>query len=247
MSLTEEPGADGDVTVRGSLKRTETERERLAQQLYDRFHPVMGALGLLFVVVVLGQGPATEGSVLQRALLVATWLLWAVFVAEYLLRLVIAPSTTAFLRRTWWQILFLVVPVLTLLRALLILRMARPTRVALAAFRGGRSARATLTGRAAWLAVLTSIVVFAAADVLYQVAHIQPYGSALHAAALAAITGEPTGSTSGLARVLDIVLALYAVVFFATLAGILGAFFLEHGGEQRAAAPVVSSAARDTR
>ena len=51
--------------------------------------------------------------------------------------------------RTWWQLLFLVVPVLTLLRALLILRVARPTRVALAALRGGRSARATLTGRAA--------------------------------------------------------------------------------------------------
>ena len=225
-----------DLTVRGCLQRSPTSRERLAQVLYDRLHPAMAALGLLFVVLVLAQGPVAEGTSLQRTLLGATWVLWAVFVAEYVLRLVIAPSTMKFLRRTWWQLLFLVVPVLTLLRALLILRVARPTRVALAALRGGRSARATLTGRAGWLAVLTAIVTFASADVLYKVAKIRPYGTALHAAALAAIAGEPTGSNHGLAQVLDVVLAVYAVVFFAALAGSLGAFFLEQ--QRRGSAPL---------
>lgn len=222
-----------DLTVRGCLRRSATSRERLAQDLYDRLHPAMAALGLLFVVLVLAQGPASEGTTLQRALLAATWVLWVIFVAEYALRLVIAPSTTTFLRRTWWQLLFLVVPVLTLLRALLILRVARPTRVALAAVRGGRSARATLTGRAAWLAVLTAIVTFTSADVLYQAARIRPYGTALHAAALATVAGEPTGGDHGVAQVLDVALAVYAVVFFAALAGSLGAFFLE---QQRQAA-----------
>ncbi len=224
--------AVADLTLRGCLDRTPTERERLAGDIYYRLHPAMAALGLLFVVLVLAQGPAREGSPLQRALLVSTWVLWAVFVAEYVLRLVIAPSTATFLQRTWWQLLFLVVPVLTLFRVLLILRVARPTRVALAAIRGGRSARATLTGRTAWLAVLTTIIVFAAADVLYEVVGIHPYGDALHAAALAAVTGEPTGSNQGVAQVLDVVLAVYAVVFFATLAGILGAFFLEQRRER---------------
>lgn len=216
-----------DLTLRGCLRRSANARERLAQQVYDRLHPAMTALGLLFVALVFAQGPAAEGTTLQRALLAATWVLWAVFVAEYALRLVIAPSTWTFLRRTWWQLLFLIVPVLTLLRALLILRVTRPTRVALAAVRGGRSARATLTGRAAWLAVLTAIVTFASADVLYQVGRVRPYGTALHAAALATVAGEPTGSEHGVAQVLDVLLAVYAVVFFAALAGSLGAFFLE--------------------
>lgn len=44
--------------------------------------------------------------------------------------------------------------------------------------RGGRSARATLTSRAASIAVLTAIVVFASADVLHQVAGFRPYGNA---------------------------------------------------------------------
>jgi voltage-gated potassium channel len=198
----------------------------------------MAALGLLFLVVVLAQGPAQEGSRLQRILLGFTWVLWAVFVAEYVLRLVIAPSTSAFLRRTWWQLLFLLVPVLTLVRALLVLRVARPTRVALAAFRGTRSAGAALTSRVGWLAVITTIVVFAAADVLYHVAAIRPYGEALHVAALASITGEPTGSSRAVGQIMDVALAIYAVVFFASLAGMLGAFFFEH----RAA---VSPARRD--
>lgn len=231
--------AIADLTVRGCLQRSATSRERLAQHLYDRLHPAMAALGLLFVVLVLAQGPATEATALQRALLAATWALWSVFVAEYALRLVIAPSTTQFLRRTWWQLLFLVVPVLTLLRALLLLRVARPTRVALAALRGGRSARATLTGRAGWLAVLTAIVTFASADVLYQVARMRPYGNALHAAALASVTGEPTGSDHGLAQVLDVALAAYAVVFFAALAGSIGAFFLEQARQPPQTGPGV--------
>lgn len=231
-----------DLRIRGSLREDPTERERIAQLVYDRLHPAMAALGLLFVVLVLAQGPVQEGTVLQRGLLAATWVLWAVFVAEYLLRLVIAPSAWRFLRRTWWQLLFLAVPVLMLARAILILRVARPARVALAAVRGGRSAGATLTSRAGWLAVVTAIVVFGAADVLYSGGGIRPYGAALHAAALAAITGEPTTSPRGIGQVLDVVLALYAVVFFASLAGILGAYFLETRRPTEAGTPPVPAA-----
>jgi voltage-gated potassium channel len=216
------------------MRRSPTARERLAQHLYERLHPAMAALGLLFVVVVLAQAGATEGTALHRTLLTATWLLWATFLAEYVLRVVIAPDTAAFLRRTWWQLLFLAVPFLTMLRALLVLRVARPTRVAVAAFRGSRSAKATVTGRAGWLGLVTGIVVFTAADVLYESNTVSPYGRALHAAALASITGEPIGSHSGFAEVLDVLLAVYAVVFFAALAGILGAFFMEQRNERTA-------------
>lgn len=37
-------------------------------------------------------------------------------------------------------------------------------------------------------------------------------------------------SGAGLAQVLEVVLALYSVVVFATLAGVLGAYFLEGRG-----------------
>ena len=221
-----------DLRVRGCLGRAATSRERLAEYLYQRLHPAMAGLGLLFLVVVLAQSAAREGTGLHAALLAGTWSLWAVFVIEYALRLVIAPSTSAFLRRTWWQLLFLAVPFLTMIRALLVLRVARPTRVAIAALRGGRSASATLTGRGGWVAMLTAIVVFAAADTLYRTEAVTPYGAALHAAALAGITGEPIDSAAALAQVLDVVLAVYAVVVFAALAGILGAYFVDRKREQ---------------
>lgn len=221
-----------DIRRLPELRRSSrTAREQAAEAIYQRLHPVMAALGLLFFVLVLAQSAARSGTVLHVALLAATWALWAVFVVDYVLRVVIAPSTAGYLRRTWWQGLFLLVPFLTVARSLLVLRMSRPARVAVAALRGSRSARATMSSRAAWLGIITTITVFAAADLLYRSEAVSPYGKALHAAALAAITGEPTGSGAGLAQVMDVLLSLYAVVFFATLAGILGSFFVERRRE----------------
>ncbi|MDF2967903.1 MAG: hypothetical protein K0Q93_1681 [Nocardioidaceae bacterium] len=56
------------------------------------------------------------------------------------------------------------------------------------------------------------------------------YGRALHGAALATVTGEPPAADGAVARVLEVVLAIYSVVVFATLAGALGAFFLQKRG-----------------
>lgn len=224
------------LTLRGCFERPPNARERLAEAVWSRLHPAMAALGLLFLVVVLAQSAAENGTTLHTVLITATWVLWAVFAIEYLLRMVIAPSTWAFVKRTWWQVLFLAVPFLTMFRALLVLRYGRSARVALAALRGSRSARSSLTSRGGWLAVVTAIVVFASADILYRTNAITPYGQALHAAALAAINGEPTASDSGVAQLFDVVLSIYAVVVFAALAGILGAYFLERQREQREAA-----------
>ncbi|HEX7167902.1 MAG TPA: hypothetical protein VF230_13070 [Acidimicrobiales bacterium] len=223
-----------DLSVRGCLDRPEAERARLASRLYERVHPAMAVLGLLFLAVVLAQRAATPGSSLGGFLAAVAWTLWFAFVGEYALRLVIAPDRSAFFRRTWWQLLFLAVPFLSMVRGLLFLRLARPTRVVLAAFRGSRSARATLTGRLGWVAVLTAIVAFSSADLLYGAGAVKPYGAALVAASRATINGQPLPSEHVLAEILGLVLAVYAVGFFATLAGSIGAFLLEHRAESAA-------------
>lgn len=220
-----------NLTLRGCLERPWEQRELLARRLYERVHPVMAALGLLFLVIILAQRGAEAGTALAVALSIAAWILWVAFATEYLLRLVIAPDRMAFLRQTWWQLLFLGVPFLSMVRGLLFVRLGRPTRVVIAAIRGTRSARATLTGRVGWLGVLTVIVAFSAADLLHGSGAVRPYGTALHAAAMATINGHRIDSDHALAQVLDVVLAIYAVVFFASLAGMIGAYLLE----QRAA------------
>ena len=116
----------------------------------------MGALGLVFLLVVLGQSLAEEEWLIQ-ALAVAGWALWLVFVAEFALRASTARDKSRFWAQHWWQMIFLVVPFLRFTRAFALLRLARVGSVVSAAVRGSRSAGRLLTGRVAWLAVVTAV------------------------------------------------------------------------------------------
>jgi voltage-gated potassium channel len=222
-----------DLPLRGCLARQPTEREIVAQRLYERLHPFMAGLAILFVVVVLGQLAAHGGSPLHGVLMATTWVLWAVFVAEYVLRLVIAPVTLRFLRRTWWQALFLLIPFLSFLRIVLFFRVARGTRVVTAAIRGTRSSARKLTNRLAWLALVTLVVVFSTADLVYEYGEIRPYGVALHGAAKAAIAAEAMPGTRGIVQLLDVLVGAYSIAVFAAVAGAVGAFLLERRDEHR--------------
>lgn len=202
-------------------------REAWADELLDRLTPFMSALSIVFLLVVLGEQFAAPGSPMDHALTVGGWSLWAVFVAEFVVRLVVAPDRGRFLRRNWWQVLFLVLPFLRFLRLLRAVRLLRTGRVMSSAVRSTRTAANLLGGRVAWLAVMSAIVALSASQLLYAFSGFAAYGDALHAAALATITGEPLGRDDSFSRTLDVVLATYSVVVFATLAGSLGAFFLQ--------------------
>jgi voltage-gated potassium channel len=197
--------------------------------LARRLDKPMGALGLVFLLVVLGQSLA-EDKRLSDALAVVGWALWLVFVTEFGLRAYTARDKGRFWARHWWQVLFLAVPFLRFGRALAFLRTARVARmgsVLSAAVRGSRSAGRLLTGRVAWLAVLTAVVVLTSSQLLYLVDAYPTYAEALHDAALATATGEPMSASGGFVRLLEVILAVYSVAVFATLAGAVGAFFLE--------------------
>jgi voltage-gated potassium channel len=201
----------------------------------------MAALGVLFLLVVLGQSLATDAE-LARWLAVAGWVLWAVFVAEFAFRAYIAPDRSRFWRRNWWQLLFLAVPFLRFVRAVRgALRFLRAARVLSSAVRGSRSAGRLLSSRIGWLAVVTGVVVLAASQLLLVTGSYDTYGPALHDAALATVTGEPLRADDTMARLLNVVLAVYSVAVFATLAGALGAYFLRRDDETE---PVRSSRAR---
>ena len=208
-------------------RRSYTERERWADELLDRLTPAMSALGILFLLVVLAEQLARESSALSTVLAVAGWLLWAVFVVEFVARMVVAPDTGRFLKRNWWQVLFLVLPFLRFLRLIRSLRFLRTGRVLSSAVRSSRSARRVLGGRVGWLGAVSAITVLGSSQLLFEFGDYARYGEALHAAALATITGEPLARPDAFAQVLEVVLAAFSVVVFATLAGSLGAYFLE--------------------
>ncbi|WP_435772020.1 hypothetical protein [Nocardioides sp. SYSU DS0651] len=202
------------------------EREAWAEELLDRLTPIMSALGVLFLLVVLADVVARPGSALSTGLTVANWVLWAVFAAEFAARLVVAPSTSRFLRRNWWQLVFLVLPFLRFLRLVRVVRIARSGRVLSSAVRSSRSAQRLLGNRIAWLAVLTGIVILSSSQLLHQLGSYERYGDALHATTLAAVAGEPLASAEGWERLVEVGLVVFSVAVFATLAGALGAYFL---------------------
>ncbi len=209
------------------VNRSEVEREIWADELLDRLTPVMSALSVVFVLVVIGESLATSGTALSLGLTVAGWLIWLIFVAEFIARLVVAPKTGEFLKRNWWQVAFLVLPFLRIFRLIRTIRIVRAGRVLSSAVRSSRSARRVLGSRVGWLAVVSAITALGSSQLLYEFEVFDRYGDALHAAALATITGEPIAQPDGFAKVLDVALAAYSVVVFAALAATLGAYFLE--------------------
>ncbi len=225
-----------DGTRPGVLDRPASERERLADVVADRLDMPMTAAGVIFVLLVVAETVGSPRGAVGTAFSVASWVLWTAFVAEFVLRLVIAPSWTQYLRRNWWQIVFLAVPFLRFVRALRALRAARIGRVVGSAVRSGRTAGRRLSSRLSTVAVVTLIVVLAASQLLYESGDFDSYASALHAAALATMAGEPTGSDHGVNRLLEVMLIGYSVVVFAALAGAFGAFLLERNSADAAAA-----------
>lgn len=203
-----------------------------AEAFARRLDTPMSVLGIVFLLVVLAQVLAEDPRFVQ-ALTVAGWLLWAVFVAEFVLRAWIAKDQRRFWARNWWQLVFLAVPFLRFARALTLLRVTRVARagsVLSAAIRGSRSGGRLLSGRVTWLALVTGVVVLASSQLLYVAGAYGEYSVALHEAAMSTVTGAPLTADGVFPRVLEVALAVYSVVVFATLAGALGAYFLRNAG-----------------
>ncbi len=187
----------------------------------------MAFLGALFLAVVVSERMVDPREPMRSILVAVGWITWAAFVGEFVLRLFLTESKLSFLRRYWWQAALLLVPFLNVFRVLAATRATRLGRALSAGVRGTRSARSRLRGRLGWLASLTVIAIIVGADLLYQFADYPSYAKALHDAALATITGNPTREPAAVAQVLDVVLAAYSVIVVASLAAALGAFFLD--------------------
>ena len=223
------------------LQRPATERERLAEVIAGHLDMPMTGAGVIFLLLVAAETITDPEGAVGTVFTWLGWSLWVLFVAEFLLRLVIAPSTAQFLRHNWWQVVFLAVPALRFLRALRAARAARLGRVVSSAVRTGRSAGRRLSSRVLAIAMVTAIVVLAASQILFEAGGYDTYGEALYAAALATIVGEPLFASGTLGRVVELALLCYSVVVFATLAGSMGAFILERRDADRVAARQAAS------
>jgi voltage-gated potassium channel len=237
--------AAGDLTARPRRprrgERDEAGYERWLRRQTQRLDPLMAFLGIVFTLIVAFQFAEPQLSPgWARGLDVSVWVLWAVFVVDFLAKLVAAPSTPRFLRRHWLTVAMLLVPTLRLLRFAALLRIGRAlpaARVVSTSYRATGVARRLLGSRTAFLSAVAAVVTLAVAELawLAERGHgtFETFGDALlwAASTVIATQGDPVPQ-SPVGRL--VMLAGFAVglVLVATLAGTVGAYLLEERRER---------------
>jgi voltage-gated potassium channel len=199
---------------------------------------VLGFVWLILVVVDLTSG-------LSSALLIATYVIWGLFIFDYLLGLVIAPNRIGYLRQRWLSLIALTVPalrVLAVLRAfravqsLRFLRAANLARVLSSTNRALVHLRVFLGQRQLGMVIASTVVViFAGSAGIYALedsnqagdASIESYGDALWWGAMMMTTiGSDIWPQTAEGRVLAWLMAVYAFAVFGYITAFLASIFL---------------------
>lgn len=206
-----------------------------------RLDPLMAYLGLVFALLVAFQlsEPELSGP-WERALDITMWVIWGIFVADFVAKLITAPRPLRFVRRHWLTVLMLLVPTLRLLRFGALLRIGRAlpaARVLSSSYRATGVARQLLSSRTAFLAAVASVATLAVAQLgwLAERGHdtFSGFGDALiwSATAVIALQGDPNPATP-LGRLAMLAGFVVGLILVAALAGTVGAYLLEERRER---------------
>lgn len=219
----------------------QSERWELLGHLHRLLEPMMVILGVAFLVLLIVDFATTSPEQqlwLDRALTV----IWAVFVAEFLLRFVIAPSKASFLRANWLSAASLVLPFLRPLRALRAVRAVRSLRLVRllgGANRGMRVLQRVTGGRQiAYVGALTLLVtLLGAVGVLFfdrnaEGATIRTFGDALwwSAAMVTTVNNEKYAVTPE-ARVIAVLQRVFAVSIFGFVTASIASYLVGRQAE----------------
>ena len=222
-----------------------TERLELLEHVQAALEPLMIALGLLFLVLLAVDVSELELSEGQRTWSNrAQWAIYAFFVADFALRFAIAPAKLRFLRANWLAALSLAIPFLRPLRALRAaraLRSIRLVRLLGGANRGMRVLRRVARGRQfAYVGALTLMVTLLGAVGAWSFdrdaagASIRTFGDALWwAAALVTTINSGLEAVSPEARVIALLLRLYAVSVFGYVTASIASYLVGREAEER--------------
>lgn len=214
------------------------QRWELVENLQAILDPIMAGLGLVFLGLLLIDYSAIALSAAAESRLFWTLqAIWVIFLIEFALRLVVAPAKGEFLRSNWLGALSLALPFLRPLRAF---RAARALRsLSLVRFLGGinrgiRVLRAVTRGRQfVWVGALTMMVMLAGAvgvrffDRGVEGAPIQSFGSAIWwSAAMVTTINNELFAVSTEARVLAILMRVFAVSVFGYITASIATYFI---------------------
>jgi voltage-gated potassium channel len=235
-----------DLEIKRSLQR---ERSQLLQQYDDWFQIpglILGLIWLALLVVDLVRG-------LNPFLNEILNLIWILFIADFIFRLVLSPRKTAYLKENWLTALALVLPALRLFMVFHVLRIVRAAhglrlvRVFTSLNHGVRSLRHTFARRGfGYVVAATCLVTLVGAAGMFTFeagstggGAFKTYGDALFWTAMVMTTlGGAYSPVTPEGRLLAVGLAVYAVTVFGYLTATLASFFI---GQDAQATPDTKS------
>ncbi|MCA1572484.1 MAG: hypothetical protein LC798_19725, partial [Chloroflexi bacterium] len=185
------------------ISAEEDEFEERLERALERADPVMAWLGVLFALLVGYELAVDLESGATRVLSIAGWVIWGLFLTEFVAHLYLAPQRLRYLRRHWIRALAILIPTLRFLRFLRLLRLGRAlpaARVVTSSYRVAGTARKLLSTRLAYLGALATVVAVAVAELafLFERDAAKPafssFGDAVLWAftAVVALQGDPT-------------------------------------------------------
>jgi voltage-gated potassium channel len=173
-------------------------------------------------------------------------IIWAMFLLEFAVRLLLAPEKLVFLRRNWLAAIALMLPALRIFRVIRLLRLARAARglrlvrVLSGLNRGMRALRASMRRRGfGYVLALTLLVTLVGAAGMYAFERdaqasrgLNDYGTALWWTAMVMTTmGSDYWPQTTEGRILCVLLALYAFAIFGYVTATLATFFIGRDAE----------------
>ena len=218
-----------------------TERMALLEQLQEWLDVPM--LVLAFIWLALFVVEVVWG--LNRLLEMLGYVIWAMFVLQFLLEFLIAPAKRPYLQHNWLTVIALMAPALRMLRMFRILRLARTAgaargvrlvRIFSSLNRGMRALRATMSRRGfGYVMVLTLIVNLAGAAGMLAFedrAGFDSYASALWWTSMLITTiASDYWPQTAEGRLLCLFLSLYGLAVFGYVTATLATFFIGRDAE----------------
>lgn len=212
-----------------------SERNQLLKRFESIFEVPMVILGFVWLALLIIELVYKTSPVLETFGLI----IWAVFILDFLVKLVLAPRKSYFLKKNVLTIISLVVPAFRILRLARLLRFIRFSRglrlvkVVGSLNRGMRALSATMKRRAfGYVVLLSLIILFGGAAGMYAFEKdveggLDDYGTALWWTSMILTTmGSEYWPRTLEGRLLCILLALYAFAVFGYVTATLASYFV---------------------
>lgn len=229
-------------------KELTDERKKLLTSVEDLLEGPMIFLGFVWLILLVIEFIWGLSKILDYVSLT----IWFIFIVDFIIKFVLAPTKIAYLKKNWLTAVSLIIPALRVFRIFRVVRLLRGLRglrlirIVSSLNRSMKSLAATMTRRGfGYVSLLTVVVTFAGAAGMYGLERghegFENYGMALWWTSMRIITaGSDFWPSTPEGRGLAFILSLFGYAIFGYVTATLATFFIGRDAEEKDA-PVAGS------